>query len=92
MTHFQIMDPYLQPVTTFVIFDTVSSAVDLLCEAKWWNWNDMHKNRLVQRVRSSDTVGMALAKDGLWVRTVPVTRTDKSPFVFFVELKCQTVL
>ena len=86
------MDPYLRPVTTFVVFDTQSQAVNLLCEAKWWNWNDIQKTRLVQRVRGSDTVGMALAKDGLWVRTVPVTRTDKSPFVFFVELKVQTVL
>ena len=86
------MDPFLQPRTAFVVFDTVSSAVDLLCDAKWWNWNDIHKARLIRRVRSSDTVGMALAKDGLWVRTVPVTRTDKSPFVFFVELKLQTVL
>ena len=86
------MEPYLQPVTSFVVFDTTSSAVDMLCEVKWWNWTDTHKARLVRRVRTSDTVGMALAKDGLWVRTVPITCADKSPFVFFVELKVQTVL
>ena len=82
----------IQPFTSFVVFDTVSPEVDLLCEAKWWNWNDIQKTCLVRRVRGSDTVGMALSKEGLWIRTVPVTSADKAPFVFFVELKAQTVL
>ena len=85
------MDHFPQPVTNFVVFDTVVPEIDLLCEAKWWNWNEIQKTHLVRRVRGSDLVGMALAKEGLWIRTVPVTRADKSPFVFFVELRVKAV-
>ena len=81
----------IQPVTSFVVFDTTAPEIDLLCDSKWWNWNDIQKARLIRRVRGSDTVGMALAKEGLWIRTVPVTSADKDPYVFFVELRLQTV-
>ena len=81
----------IHPFTTFVVFDTMSPEVNLLCEARWWNWNDLQKSHLVRRVRGSDTVGMALSKEGLWIRTVPVTSADKAPFVFFVELRLPTV-
>ena len=81
----------IQPFTSFVVFDTTSPEVNLLCEAEWENWNEIQKTCLLRRVRGSDTVGMALAKDGLWIRTVPVTSADKAPFVFFVKLVLQTV-
>ena len=81
------MEEGLAPETQFLSFNTNSEAVRMLRQSRWWNWSNEQKIELQARVMASDTVSLAMAKDGVWVRTVPVSSSSKSPFVFFVELK-----
>ena len=78
--------PECQPLKPFKWFRTSDIFVQIILFAMpWFNWNDT-RNMLQQDILANQTIQIASAETGFWIRFLIINRTQKLSVELFIRV------